>query len=399
MSLNNTIDLAGNRRQRGGDWAGSFQNIGEANDWLMMNREEVFAGLRCTIAGAQYTYGGAGVGWKKDWSEYRSNTLKLLDSPIVAFIGDSITVGVGGLVPVIQNSWVDKLATLLSDSKIDRLSMVACNSANGRWSTTGTWSTQPYGFGIGSCYYNTGAGTGVLTFSPYSPIQAYDTIQLMIFCGVGFGTMTITPTDGSTPVVVDTSMYPTGIHLIDVKLATPSINAGVSIERTAGGNVWVSAGGVRNSASRATRFANIGVGGQRAYGQWDKAGDYFSLSAIKSLAPARSIIMLGRNDTLQGVSIANYKTALSAIAYAASVSGEVFISSYSPSSEATGVANDAAFRDAMKDVCSAGGYTYIPLSESVFPNGFDPALMGSPYHPNDAGYTAMASFFANWWRE
>ena len=45
---NNTVIVGGNRRQRGGDWAGSFKDQAELDLWTQLNTNELFVGLRAT---------------------------------------------------------------------------------------------------------------------------------------------------------------------------------------------------------------------------------------------------------------------------------------------------------------------------------------------------------------
>ena len=379
--------------------------------WAALNLSTLYAGRSTAWVGSvEYVWNGPGADrWLiADLTPKTSRrSLRSAKNPLVTFIGDSTTYGTGSsaVANVNAGSWCEKSIPLINAAGKNYVAGAGLilpppaldGGANAMWTASGTWaSIASFGAGRSACWRCTGAGT--LTLNPQTSTEPYDEFYFKVIAYAGNGVLTFTPSDGSTPTVVDLSGIPTGIRTVRVPLAAQSSTTTVAITlTTAGAGGYILGGGVCNSQSEAIRFCNFGQGSARAYGDWASANPSQSIQFIQQVRAKRSIIMLGRNDVLQGIAVSDYGTALTAIVRACQKFGDVAIASFVPSSDATGIANDSMFVAKMKDVAGSTGSQYIPIFEDVFSGTFQAALMNDANHPNNAGYTAIATYFANWW--
>ena len=320
------------------------------------------------------------------------------------FVGDSITAGKdGGGSTLNAGSWVEKSAAIINSSgkaDISTAGIVAPVSnisvtSNSQWTVAG-WSRAAFGAAGNACYTRTvgDSGTGTLGMTPLVANRAYDVIRVTILCNTTLGVLVLTPSDGAPVVTIDCAAYPVGVRWIDVPLAGPSTTASV-VATVTSGTVYIVGFGAYDSTDKAIMFANAGIAGS-ATSHWALSTQFRAFDFIERANPTHSIVSLGRNDVILGITPEAYKANLDAIVVHCQKFGTVEVSSTVPTSSGSG-ANDPAYITAMQEVAEARGCGYIPFWEEVFGGVFQPDLMANSVHPNAAGHDAMAVFYAARW--
>jgi len=331
-------------------------------------------------------------------------TLKSTTRPMVLFVGDSITAGKdGGGSTLNAGSWVEKSVAIINTNGRADISTagIVCPisnlsvTSNTQWTVAG-WSRAGFGAAGNACYTRTvgDSGTGTLGMTPRVANRAYDVIRVMVICNDTLGTLVLTPSDGAPAVTIDCAAYPVGVRWIDVPLALPSTTASV-VATVTSGSVFIVGFGAYDSTDKAILFANAGISGSDT-SHWSLTTAFKSLDFISRANPSHSIVSLGRNDVINGITPEAYKANLDAIVAHCLKYGTVEIASMVPTSSASG-SHDPEYLNAMQAVARARGCGYIPFWEEVYGGQFQSALMENSVHPNAAGYDAMAAFYASHW--
>jgi lysophospholipase L1-like esterase len=325
----------------------------------------------------------------------------------VIFMGDSITSGfvTSDLVQPPTDSFVAKMVAMYANATgytVAHGLQNACLQANEtnvvetRWNVTGgDWVINAYGWGGtvdgGSTMLSAASGGSTkVVFTPGYSGDAWDTADVRVYAGGGLGTLVVTAT-GGTPVTYD-SGGGSGYHTITVTAASASASNTIEIHHSAGGPVYVIDIITRKAATKQVLFGNAGRPSSTTT-QWNQTGAFGSLTLIADAAPDLSIITLGINDARTAVSVATYITNMSAIIAAAQASGDVVLVTPPPPSDATAVANMAAYNNAIRQLSITYGCPVFDLFTAMGATWYS-AMMSDSLHPGGYGHHFIASFLS-----
>jgi lysophospholipase L1-like esterase len=365
------------------------------------------AGLSTSSADSRYTPNIADSGQLLKFQTALAKVASNISDCNVIFMGDSITSGfvTSDLLQPPTDSFVAKMVDMYADRTgytVAHGLQNACLQANAtnvvetRWNVTGgDWVINAYGWGgVGSggstmLSAASGAGTKVI-FTPGYTGDAWDTADVRVYAGGGFGTIVVTATGGA-PITYDCGSG-SGFHTVTVSAAATLDTNAIECHHSAGGPVYVIDITTRKTATKQVLFGNAGRPSSTS-GDWNQAGALGSLALIANTAPDLSIIALGTNDARTGVAVSTFVTNMGAIITAAQASGDVILKTLYPTSDATALANTPAYNAAIRQL----GQTYnCPVFDQFTAAGsawYSPMYSDS-LHPNDYGHHAIASFMS-----
>lgn len=331
----------------------------------------------------------------------------------IACVGDSITVGsfatTDAWTNIKVNNWPTALAKMLSKNGFP----ATAGSFFGD-SYRGSIAQQPTvdpRIAVGSGWILNGDTTfGGNSFSQsasggnfsFTPTGAIDTFDVYYVNQTGNGVLSAN-IDGGTASTVNTGTQgPIG----KLTLTTPTIGQHTAnISWSSGGQVVLVGIEGRNSTSDLISIFNGGMSGSTA-AQWisfSSGQPWTPLTVLQTLAPDLTIVSLGTNEWLQGISPAVYQANLQTVVAAGLVTGDV-ICLVEPPSVTTGSAGSFAptavqqgIIAAMYAVAKANNLPVIDITQRwtsfavTSPFGFygDNAI-----HPNMKGYADIASSIA-----
>lgn len=343
--------------------------------------KEAFAAVRALNVGID-TMGK----WRSKIAAVRAGTgqAKLL------CVGDSTTIGYQATV---AQSYPSKLVAALADyiPAAKGLAIPVTDASDPRWETASWVMVTSFGWGDGRAYVADNNTKGTLAFTP--GIEC-DTFDVYLFGSGGYGTVSVN-IDGGAATTLNTATLAGTPGKVTVT-AAPGSSHVVNITNTsAAAPVAVLGVDAYLSTTPKVRVGNAGKSGSTT-AQWGDAQGVTSGSGssacIRAYAPDLTLVMLGINDSIAGVTEATWTANITKTINAGKASGSVILMSTVPSGPSVTTAGQIAYRNASLALAKTLGVGYIDVYArfgsyaTAQPFGF----YADETHPNAVGYSDMA---------
>jgi len=378
--------------------------------------EQSLASIKSSFTGGSYR------NFRKALGDLRTGVRTNI--PVIC-IGDSTTQGSNGLTPnnSIQNSWVRRLADLLTSSGIqagwqncfgdhqttvNQSSTIQLNDPRIGAFPAG-WVLSVSGFGLagpgpGGQFFANNSTTNPLTFTP--SVQT-DTLEVYYLDVTGYDPFlvktgasgTTTPTTGGTAGI-------TGSNLVKKLVSTYTLGSNVwTVQRSGSGtSTFVVGLSAYNSAAPEISLWNMGCGSQKvsywtaSTNFWDTLRQLTDTNGAITGAPL-AIINIGVNDWLQSTNTSSFNQSLSLLVSKLQSGGtDVLLVVPIPSS--TALYQQGQIISQIYQVAASQGCAVVDLTTRWVSQSISSALYGdAAIHPSYTGYSdvsqAMRPFFMN----
>lgn len=293
-------------------------------------------------------------------------------------VGDSTTAGFGATR---ASSWPSLVQQRLNldIAAVPGLAIgMGLDVDSARWSY-GDW-TFNFGPGGSGLYANAGSGADAV----FTPGITVDTIDVWWFQGAGKGSFVVT-IDGAPQTPIDTTGG-SGIYQKTTYTVPVGNSHTIALQLPTGNPVNILGVDAYLSSKNSVRVANWGVSGSIT-DTWVNA--FYSLNAISSYAPDLTIVMLGINDSANGVSVDTWSSNMTAIINEAKKSGDVIVMSVFPSN-ATMVDSQRLYRDRAQVLAAELDAGFIDLMDKI--GAYSEDTYADALHPNARGYADIARY-------
>jgi lysophospholipase L1-like esterase len=278
-------------------------------------------------------------------------------------------------------------ANLMSDSNVNTQNGVAINTYDPRVAPA-SW-TLPANNGLCGGSLNT---SGATVFA-FTPVTAFDTIDVFYGTTGGGGTFTVDVDGGASlgtincnaagDLKVQTLTCALGTHTINVTRASGTAYLfGICCRNSTVSRVYVQqcahAGG--GASTFATSFSPFGYS-----------------NIVADLDADLTIINLGINDWIAGTSQSTFSTNLQTIITNAKTTGDVILCTPFPSSTATSMATQSGLVDVINSLAASNSVPLIDnfAIEGSYAAGNAAAHYSDANHPNGLGYSLYANRIAD----
>jgi hypothetical protein len=230
----------------------------------------------------------------------------------------------------------------------------------------------------------------------YTPVTAFDTIDIYTLNLTTLGSFTVNVDGGATLATISTSTTPAYTkNTVSCTLGTHTIN----IATTSATQSFINGITVRSSVTARAEIYTIGWSAGTAANHATTIGNYRPLLALPVVAPDVTFINLTINDISGATNLTSYTNSLQSLITAAQLSGDCILMVGSPGSSANFTDGTAAAY--INTVYSLAATNNIPVlditqrwvsyavANAVMPygdNSFPP-----PRHPSGIGYADIAS--------
>jgi lysophospholipase L1-like esterase len=318
-------------------------------------------------------------------------------------VSDSVAQGFGGVpggwTPDGRGAaWPKRLADMMSAGGLPASAASLAGAGAGDLATGGYgaydprvslgsgWSVTTLASLGGRLFTTPDWGTEAWSFQPDGPVDRFD---LYAVCNTALGVITV-ETDGVVRATIDTLKAP-GLERHTV--AFPETTGPISVRRASGGAVFIAGGVAWKSELRRVQVINAGWGGSRV-ADWTATDQaYRAYDGLPAAGADLTVICLTINDWNNGTAVAAYRTNLGLLVDRALVSGDVLMTTGTPSDPAQGKASYAAqqvIAAAAVAVAAEKGLAAPIDGAALFGGTFAPGLMFDAVHPNAAGQARIA---------
>jgi len=267
-----------------------------------------------------------------------------------------------------------------------------------RWVFDPAWAVGAVvGLGGGTI----GAATTVaVTTTTFSPVQAFDTIDIYYIQNSGYGTLQLN-VDGGAQLGATINCSGTLSIVKTTRTCTLGVHV-LNFVKPIGGNVLLIGVSTYNSAVKGIECLNAGKGGLTSTAAalsanaWDPAVAT-SIGTIAQIAPDLTIINLTINDWIGAVAPATYTTNIQKLIDAYRLYGDVILQTGVPEAPGTvSIANQRLIVSAMRNLAVDNGIPILDVHQIWGDYNYAKDTLGyfAPtndlVHPGATGYAAIA---------
>ncbi len=273
--------------------------------------------------------------------------------------------------------------SILGGSNYSQTNLLASDPRLGMGSS---WSLFNSSQTAGGQFFQASTSTNSLSFTPLSSV---DTVKICYAQGTGNGTFTYNVDGGSTLATINSN----GANAYICSTSTVSLAAHTINVNEVSGNVFIGSIQAWNSTVSQVRYLNAGWGGSTAANWNQSTAGYNPFPTIAAIAPTLTIINLGINDWVTGVSASSFQASLHTLVVQARLSGDVVLCVPAPSSTSSAsAANQAAIVSA---IYAEAANDNVPVVDWTYRFGSYTAAnaLGEYWdvlHPNYIGQADMA---------